>query len=86
MDGGGGSGGGATRGSTAAISSCREDGGGGVLLDPIGRHDGPGSREEVEPMGERERSEWLMLSRWGGELSRPLALLCLGPVGGGLGP
>jgi hypothetical protein len=57
MDGGGGRGGGATRGSTGMFSSRRE-GPSGILLESVGLRDGPGSREEVEPAGERERREW----------------------------
>jgi hypothetical protein len=69
IDGDGGSGGGGARGSTGAFSSRLGDLG-GILLEVIGRQAEPGSREEVEPMGERERREWLMLSRRGGEMSR----------------
>jgi hypothetical protein len=81
IDGGGGRGGGATSGSRGLLSSRRLDD--IVLLEPIGRQDGPGSREG-RSAGERERREWLMLSPRE-ELSRLLLLLrlcSLGALGG----
>lgn len=54
--GGGGRGGGLASGSIGIISSRREVPS-EALLGSVGRRDGPGSREEVEPAGERERRE-----------------------------
>jgi hypothetical protein len=58
IDGGGGRGGGGASGSIGRFSSRREEPlPSAILLGSVERRDGPGSREEAEPAGERERRE-----------------------------